>query len=139
MKAKISLILSLIALTLFLSAGSAFAASKWIYVGTLTLASGDSRVDYVDVENVFRDEENRGFVFWVMSETKSSRSTNTLRKLTKYLTRANDSATKTLEWHVYDQDKGEIMRSLEPAKNWDYPENFSLLAEAIDIAWNNAK
>jgi len=70
---------------------------------------------------------------------KSSRSTNTLRKLTKYLTRANDSAAKPLEWHVYDQDKGEIMRSLEPAKDWEYPEKFSLLAEAIDIAWNNAK
>lgn len=139
MKAKISLILSLVALPLFLFVWPAFAVSKWIYVGMLTLASGDSRVDCVDVENVFKDEENKGFVFWVMSETKSSRSTNTLRKLTKYLTRANDSATKTLEWHVYDQDKGEIMRSLEAAKDWDYPGNFSLLAEAIDIAWNNAK
>jgi len=46
-----------------LSVGPAFAASKWIYVGTLTLASGDSRVDYVDVENVFKDEETKVGLF----------------------------------------------------------------------------
>ena len=135
MKAKISLILSLIALNLFLSAGYALAA-KWVLVGTLTLSSGDSRVDYVDVENVFKDPKSGAIVFWVMSETKSS--VQTLRKTTKYLT-TMDGCTKKLEWHVYDANNSEIMRSLQPEQDGEYPEEFTLLARAIDIAWENAK
>jgi hypothetical protein len=107
-------------------------AANWVLTGTLTLSSGESRTDYVDLDSIAKDKANGGITFWVMSETKDS--ANTLRKMAKYITQSG--RVKCLEWHVYDRENRELMNYLKPETDWEYPEEFSLLYRAIEIVWD---
>ncbi|MCL6590453.1 MAG: hypothetical protein K6U80_10910 [Firmicutes bacterium] len=131
MKRKIWFVIILI---IILSIQPAFAAN-WVLVGTLTLSSGESRTDYVDLDSIAKDKAGGGITFWVMSETKDSALT--LRKMAKYITQSDQ--VRCLEWHVYDLENRELMNYLKPEPDWEYPEEFSLLYRAVEIAWEHAQ
>jgi hypothetical protein len=110
-------------------------AANWIHVGTLTLSSGESRTDYVDLDSIAKDKASGGIIFWAMSETKDS--TRTLRKTAKYITQSDQ--VRCLEWHVYDLENRELMNYLKPEPDWEYPEEFSLLYRAVEIVWEHVQ
>ncbi|MGE5559121.1 MAG: hypothetical protein ACM3WV_11030 [Bacillota bacterium] len=126
-------VLSILMLMAVLFIQPAYAAN-WVLVGTLTLSSGESRTDYVDLDSIAKDKADGGITFWVMSETKDSDLT--LRKMAKYITRSDK--VRCLEWHVYDPENHELMYSLKPEADWEYPEDFSLLYRAVEIVWEHA-
>lgn len=131
MKRKIWFVIILI---IILSIQTAFAAN-WVLVGTLTLSSGESRTDYVDLDSIAKDKASGGITFWVMSETKDS--TRALRKMAKYITQSDQ--VRCLEWHVYDLENRELMNYLKPDPDWEYPEEFSLLYRAVEIVWEHVQ
>lgn len=122
-----------IAVSMFLLSGPAFAAN-WVYVGTTTLASGEQRVDYIDIDSVVKDVQTGNMVYWVRSENKTA--VGSYRKVTKYMTKLGIlSSTKYLEWHAY-MDGFEFMGGTTPQQNWQDVEDTTLLGKAIEIARN---
>jgi hypothetical protein len=132
MKIKAGVVLMVMAGSFFLSSGPAL-ATQWKYVGTTTLASGETRVDYIDVDSVIKDVSTGTMVYWVRSECKSE--TVAFRKMKRYMTKLDSlEDTKYLEWHVYLDDNEEIMRGMTPQQNWQDVEDTTLLSKAIEIA-----
>lgn len=133
----------LVAFFLFGVTGSA-AAANWVFVGKLQLASGKSRIDYIDSESVSMDRTNRTVTFWVLSETVDPERPPNMSawKTTKYVTKLDGIyPTRVIEWHGYTKIDGKVMElsSKKPDSQIIYPEEYSLLGEAIELAEKYAK
>lgn len=135
----------LMALSILVNATGAAAAADWTYVGKLQLASEKSRTDYVDRASVQLNKADNTITFWVLSETiDPERPANVSAwKTIKYVTKLDGIyPTQVLEWHGYAKIDGKVME-LSSKKPDDsqviYPEEYSLLGEAIELAEKYAK
>ena len=114
-------------------AGSA-SATQWVYAGTQTLCSGETRDDYVDIDSVVKDSNVGTMAYWVRSENKGKNFA--YRKMTKYETKLDDfQNTRYLEWHTYDGDNL-IIEGLDPEKNWQDIEDSTVMGKIVEIAYD---
>lgn len=141
---KKSIVICFLTVFILLSAIGEAAAANWVYVGKLQLASGKKRTDYIDGETVTINKVNATITFWVLSETTDPERPSQISawKKTKYASKLDGTyATQKLEWHGYTKVDGKVIElsSTKPDSQTIYPEEFSLLAEAIEIAEQYAK
>jgi hypothetical protein len=133
MRAKFFIVICLAIMFSFSKVNSAL-ATNWLYVGTLTLSSGEIRKDYVDADSVVYDKNDHTMKFWVLSEINFGK--DIIKGLKRYSTNINDALrpTKVLEYKVFSDNNNLIMEDKNPSTIIDYPEDVSLLGRAIDIA-----
>jgi hypothetical protein len=133
MRAKFFIVICLAIMFSFSKVNSAL-ATNWLYVGTLTLSSGEIRKDYVDADSVVYDKNDHTMKFWVLSEINFGK--NIIKGMKRYSTDIKDILlpTKVLEYKVFSDNNNLIMENKNPSTIIDYPEDVSLLGRAIDIA-----
>ncbi|EAX46326.1 hypothetical protein TcarDRAFT_0066 [Thermosinus carboxydivorans Nor1] len=141
---KKSFIICLLVAFFLFGVTSSAAAANWVFVGKLQLASGKSRTDYVDSETVVWNKADNSITFWLLSETVDPERPPNMSAwtTTKYVTKLDGIyPTRVLEWHGYTKIDGKVMglSSKKPDSQVIYPEEYSLLSEAIELAEKYAR
>ncbi len=120
---------------LLIPSGYSLPATDWQWVGTLTLSSNIERKDYVDLETIVYDKDNKTVTYRVLSIVADSGSTT--RTYTRYLTKLSSAGymTKTLDFQICDADDRVLMFTKEGWEDpsWREPEELSLLRRAIEM------
>lgn len=133
MKRKGFVVLTLIMLLLVYS-GSVASAANWVYVGSQTFCTGETRHDYLDTNSVMKDAKAGTMIFWVRTEFTDE--VGSFQKLSKYETKLGViRRTRYLAWHMYV--KGNLlMENAQPSDDWMIPEDITLLGKAVEMAYD---
>lgn len=131
MKLK-GLVIFIMSITLLIGSCRMVFAANWVYVGSQTFCTGETRADYLDTDSVMQDEKAGTMVFWVRSDLTGDGGS--FQKLSKYETKLDFiQRTRYLEWHVYVEDNL-IMEDTKPDSEWLIPEDITLLGKAVEMA-----
>jgi len=124
----------LLFMILILASYDLMLATDWKLVGTLSLSSGQVRKELIDLETIVYNKENNTATYWLLGEVTISGMT--MKTLVKFISKLDGlKETKTLEYHVYDDEGNEVLRSPEDFVDTlpEYPEDVSLISRAIEM------
>lgn len=124
----------LLFMMLILASYDLMLATDWKLVGTLSLSSGQVRKEFIDLETIVYNKENNTATYWLLGEVTIYGMT--MKTLVRYISKLDGlKETKTLEYHVYDDEGNEGIRSPEDFVDTlpKYPEDISLISRAIEM------